>query len=82
MDSPERSSAQGEESSASPAISDSPATARWAFINGWKVEPQADDRIPMFGSVLNSATTSSVHRSTARRRHQTMHKAWSQERHD
>ncbi|MFN2514702.1 MAG: hypothetical protein ABR556_00675 [Pyrinomonadaceae bacterium] len=82
MDSPRKSLAQGKESSVSRARSDSPATARWAFINGWKVEPQADDRIPMFGSVVNSVAAPSVRRSIARRRHQAMHKAWSKDRHD
>ena len=82
MDSPGRSLAQAKESSISPTTSDSPATARWAFINGWRVEPQADDRIPMFGSAVNTGAAPSVRRSTARRRHQAMHKAWSQERHD
>ena len=57
--------------------------SRWAFINGWTVEPQSDDRIPAFGDVASSTTTSaSANRSVARRRHQTMYKRWSQERHD
>ncbi len=81
MDSPGRS-AHAKESRLSPATGDSPATAHWAFINGWRVEPQADDRIPMFGSVANSSAGPSVRRSIARRRHQAMHKSWSQERHD
>lgn len=81
MDSLGQTLSQAQELSVSPATSDSPA-AHWAFINGWKVEPQADDRIPMFGSVANSATAPSVQRSMARRKHQAMHKAWSQERHD
>jgi hypothetical protein len=67
------------ESNRSDALRDS----RWAFINGWTVEPQSDDRIPAFGDVAFSSTTSaSANRSVARRRHQTMYKRWSQERHD
>jgi hypothetical protein len=57
-------------------------TSRWAFINGWKLAPQADDRIPMFGSVVSSEAAPSARRSIARRRHQVMFKEWSQQRHD
>jgi hypothetical protein len=60
----------------------SPTTSRWAFINGSRVEPQADDRIPMFGAVAVSTRSPSAQRSTARRRHQAMYKEWSQNRHD
>jgi hypothetical protein len=59
----------------------SPAS-RWAFINGWKVEPQSDDRAPMFGAVAAGTASPSARRSTARRKHQTMFKEWSQDRHD
>lgn len=55
---------------------------RWAFINGWKVEPQFDDRMPAFGSVASSTASAPGRRSTARRRHQAMYKRWSQDRHD
>ena len=57
--------------------------SRWAFINGWNVEPQSDDRIPAFGDAASSITSSgSANRSVARRRHQAMYKQWSQDRHD
>jgi hypothetical protein len=56
--------------------------SRWAFINGWKVEPQGDDRMPVFGGVAASTASPSGRRSMARRRHQAMYKVWSQERHD
>jgi hypothetical protein len=56
--------------------------SRWVFINKWKVEPQADDRVPMVGSVAYSTASPSVRRSIARRRHQTMYKEWSEDRHD
>jgi len=55
---------------------------RWAFINGWKVEPQTDDRPPLVAKSASSAASRSVYRSSARRKHQAMFKAWSQERHD
>lgn len=58
------------------------ANSRWAFINSWKVEPQADDRIPMFGDVAAATSPPPAHRSSARRRHQAMYKQWSQDRHD
>jgi hypothetical protein len=70
-------------SNAEPDRHDALRDLRWTFINSWKVEPQSDDRIPAFGDVASSATTSaSGNRSVARRRHQTMYKRWSQERHD
>ena len=56
--------------------------SRWAFINAWKVEPQADDRMPVFGGVASSTASASGRRSIARRRHQAMYKEWSQDRHD
>jgi hypothetical protein len=58
------------------------ANSRWSFINGWKVEPQSDDRIPAFGRVAPATSFAPAHRSTARRRHQAMYKQWSQDRHD
>jgi hypothetical protein len=58
------------------------AVARWAFINGWKVEPQSDDRKPVIGAVAQDTGSPSARRSTARRKHQAMFKAWSRERHD
>lgn len=51
-------------------------TARWHFINGWQVEAQADDRMPMLGG------SKSVRRSIARRTHQLHYKEWSKARHD
>lgn len=55
---------------------------RWAQLNPWLSEGQADDRIPMNGSVKNSSETPSVQRAFARRSHQAMFKKWSQARHD
>ncbi len=55
---------------------------RWAQLNPWLSEGQADDRTPMNGSVKNNGGTPSVQRSLARRRHQAMFKKWSQARHD
>ena len=54
----------------------------WALLNPWLSEGQADDRIPMNGSVKDSGGTPSVQRSFARRSHQAMFKKWSQARHD
>jgi len=65
-----------------PSLAEASATLRWAFINGWKVEPQSDDRAPMVGSAAASVVSASVQRSVARRRHQGMYKEWSQDRHD
>jgi len=50
-------------------------TEHWLFINGWKVEAQADDRRPMLGS-------KSGRPSVARRTHQLHYKEWSRQRHD
>jgi len=55
---------------------------RWAQLNPWLSEGQADDRIPMNGSVKDSGGPPSVQRSFARRSHQAMFKTWSQTRHD
>ena len=54
---------------------------RWALLNPWLAEGQADDRTPMNGSVKDSAGTSSAQRAFARRSHQLMFKKWSQTRH-
>jgi hypothetical protein len=67
---------------AAPSLPESASTLRWAFINGWKVEPQFNDRAPMFGAVVPSTASPSGRRSTARRKHQAMFKEWSQDRHD
>ena len=60
--------------------------ARWDFINGWKVEPQSNDRTPPQSPVLTAVAITTVspaaRRSTARRKHQQRFKAWSQARHD
>jgi hypothetical protein len=53
---------------------------RWAQLNPWLSEGQADDRIPMNGSVKDSGGTPSVQRSFARKSHQAMFKKWSQAR--
>lgn len=55
---------------------------RWAQLNPWLSEGQADDRTPMNGSVKDSGETRSVQRAFARRSHQAMFKKWSQARHD
>ncbi len=55
---------------------------RWAQLIPWLSEGQADDRIPMDGSVKDVSGVPSVQRSFARRSHQAMFKKWSQERHD
>ena len=54
---------------------------RWALANAWLAEGQADDRIPMDGSVRDRGETPSGQRSFARRTHQLMFKKWSQARH-
>lgn len=55
---------------------------RWEEQNLWLSEGQANDRIPMNGSVKDIDRAPSVQRSFARRSHQAMFKKWSQERHD
>jgi hypothetical protein len=55
---------------------------RWAQLNPWLSEGQADDRPPMNGSVKNTGQTPSGQRAFARRTHQAMFKKWSQARHD
>ena len=55
---------------------------RWAQLNPWLLEGQADDRTPMNGSVKDSGGPPTVQRSFARRSHQAMFKTWSQARHD
>lgn len=55
---------------------------RWEQQNPWLSEGQADDRIPMNGSVKDIGKAPSVQRSFARRSHQAMFKKWSQARHD
>ncbi len=55
---------------------------RWAQLNPWLLEGQADDRTPMNGAVNESSRTPSVQRSISRRSHQAMFKKWSQARHD
>ena len=55
---------------------------RWAQLNPWLSEGQADDRTPMNGSVKVSVGAPSVQRAGARKRHQVMFKKWSQGRRD
>jgi len=55
---------------------------RWEEQNLWLTEGQANDRIPMNGSVKDIDGAPSVQRSFARRSHQVMFKKWSQARHD
>jgi hypothetical protein len=55
---------------------------RWAQLNPWLAEGQADDRIPMDGSVKDVGGPPSVQRAFGRRSHQVMFKKWSQARRD
>jgi hypothetical protein len=55
---------------------------RWAQLNPWLSEGQADDRKPMNGSVTQDTQTPPGRRAFARRSHQAMFKKWSQSRHD
>jgi len=55
---------------------------RWAQLNPWLSEGQADDRIPMNRSVKGLIGPPSVQRAFARRSHQVMFKKWSQARRD
>lgn len=55
---------------------------RWEQLNLWLSEGQANDRIPMNGSVKDIGGAPSVQRAFARRSHQAMFKKWSQARHD
>lgn len=55
---------------------------RWAQLNPWLTDGQADDRTPMNGAVIHSGGPPSVQRSFARRSHQAMFKKWSQARRD
>jgi hypothetical protein len=50
--------------------------------DAWLSEGQAEDRMPMDGSVKDSGEPRSEQRAFARRSHQLMFKKWSQERHD
>lgn len=85
MDSLKQSSAK-DDSSASPStagsLADSAATSHWDFINSRIIAPELNDRAPAFGVVTPDSPSASVRRSTTRRKHQEMFKAWSQERHD
>lgn len=62
------------------------AASHWAFINGWRVEPQSNDRPPVRSSVISAATSGTAspaaRRSSTRRKHREMFKEWSQGRHD
>lgn len=55
---------------------------RWALANPWLAEGQADDRMPMNGSVAESGGSASAQRALARRSHQIKFKQWSQVRRD
>jgi hypothetical protein len=56
--------------------------ARWAQLNAWCVEGQADDRRQMNGSIVKSIGSASAQRADARLAHQVMYKEWARERHD
>ena len=65
------------------SVTQAPVDAiRWALANPWLSSGQADDRIPMNGSVAHNGGTASARRAFARRSHQVMFKKWSQGRHD
>ena len=55
---------------------------RWAFINGWRVEPQSNDRAPVEGAIVPNAGPAAAVRSMTRRKQQASFKEWSQSRHD
>lgn len=55
--------------------------ARWAQLNEWSVEGQADDRRQMNGSVVKSTDSASAQRADARLTHQAMYKEWARARH-
>jgi len=55
---------------------------RWALANAWLSEGQADDRMPMDGSVIDRGETASGQRAFARLTHQLRFKKWSQARHE
>ena len=72
-----------------PILGDSPViklkanpsnSARWAFINDWHVDPQVDDRGPIWASAAASPGSPSSRRSIARRSHQVRYKEWSARR--
>ena len=71
--------ANGETSSPAQAEFD---PVRWARLNPWLSEGQADDRTPMNGAVKNIGGPPSAQRAFARRSHQAMFKKWSQTRRD
>jgi hypothetical protein len=64
------------------SVSSSLEVSRWNFINGWKVQEQADDRGLTLGTVVERAGSAPERRSFARRSHQRNFKSWSQARHD
>lgn len=64
------------------ALLEPSSASHWDFINSWRVEPQSNDRAPVFGVVVPLGASASARRSTLRRKRQEMFKAWSQDRHD
>src|SRR4051812_32046736 len=54
--------------------------SKWARMNGWTVEGQANDRTPVNGAVESSSGSASARRSSARRNHQMMYREWSDAR--
>jgi hypothetical protein len=63
-----------------PAVAEPADNARWAFINEWRAEPQANDRTPVRDTDIPSSPSASVRRSMTRRHQQAMFKEWSQGR--
>ena len=65
-----------------PTSSDTDRDARWGFINAWKVEPQADDRMQAVDAAGFRDAAPFGRPAATRRRHQELFKRWSQDRHD
>ncbi len=71
------------DAAATTAVPDSSLTSRWAFINGWQVAPQSNDRALATGaSNPNSNVSPAARRSSVRRQLQISYKEWSKRRTD
>jgi hypothetical protein len=65
-----------------PSLPEPSESQRWAFINGWRVEPQSTDRAPVAGAIVPNTGAAAALRSMTRRKHQASFKEWSQSRHE
>ncbi len=54
----------------------------FAFFSDWKLEPQSNDRVPMFGVVSSRQASEAARRSSTRRQRKATYKEWSRQRHD